>query len=63
MLKLVPGGPADKSGRILVGDRLTHVDGAAIAGLSLPQQRDLILGCGRGRCRGAETGRGTGESP
>ena len=63
MLKLVPGGPADKSRRIRVGDRLTHVDGAAMAGLSLPQPRDPILGFGRGRGRGAETGRGTGESP
>ena len=41
----MPNGPADKSGRIRVGDFLTHVDGVAISGLGGPQRRYLILGC------------------
>ncbi len=41
---LAADGAAARSGQIVVGDIVTHVDGCALRQLSLPQVRDLIRG-------------------
>jgi C-terminal processing protease CtpA/Prc len=41
---LAGDGAAARSGQIVVGDVVTHVDGCALRQLSLPQVRDLIRG-------------------
>lgn len=41
---LVPGGSADRCGKILANDVIVSVDGSAVRGRSLQELRDLILG-------------------
>ncbi len=40
----VPGGPAFRSGQILIGDVLTHVDGHPVANMSVSQLSNVMLG-------------------
>ena len=45
MLRLqVPGGSADRCGKIIANDVIVSVDGSAVRGRSLQELRDLILG-------------------
>ena len=44
MTSLIPGGSAESSGLINVGDRILTVDGADISGLAVPDVVKLIVG-------------------
>ena len=52
VVALVPGRPAELSGKIAIGDCLTAVDDVSVQGLSLPEVTSRILGPGGTRFRG-----------